>query len=100
VIIGAGLAMLLALQNTKNAAVMRVLGASKKRTLFMLWLEQLLICAIGLMLGIIAMSLLGLTAAQISILAALYLIGAVAGAAIGAFIVTNKAPLDLLQTRE
>jgi len=100
IVIGAGLAMLLTLQNTKNAAVMRVLGSSKKRTAFMLWCEQMIICAIGLVLGLVAMLFLGLTATQMATLSGLYLIGSIFGAAFGAFIVTNKAPLELLQVRE
>jgi len=100
IVIGASLAMLLTLQNTKNAAVMRVLGASRRRTAFMIWCEQITICIAGLILGIAAMALLGLAAPQIATLSALYLAGAILGGTIGALTVTNKAPLDLLQVRE
>jgi len=100
VIIGAGLSMLLMLQNTKNAAIMRILGTSKQKSWIMLWTEQIVICLSGLVVGLITLIIIGWSFEVMVMLALMYLAGVVIGSSIGALVVTNKAPLDLLQVRE
>ncbi|MCL2171188.1 MAG: ABC transporter permease, partial [Defluviitaleaceae bacterium] len=102
VAIGAGLSMLLMLQGVRNAAIMRVLGGTRRKTSGMLITEQLLISAIGIFAGFLVLVILswGFGAIYSLQIAAVYLAGAVVGSIAGAIVVTGKAPLDLLQVRE
>jgi len=100
VIIGAGLSILLMLQNAKNAAIMRVLGSVKKQTRVALWIEQLIVCLAGIVIGLAAVFILGWGASASVMLAGLYLAGAVIGSVVGSVLVTSKPPLELLQVRE
>ncbi len=100
VMIGLGLSLLLLLQNAKNAAILRVTGSPKKWSLLTLSAEQVLVCLIGLILGLCAAALAGWSIGASVILATLYLAGARAGAVGGGVIVTNKPPLVLLQVKE
>jgi len=88
------------LQNIKNAAILRTTGTSRTKTAAMLFVEQLLICIVGLILGLFALLFIGLSAQQMLVLAVLYMLGVVLGSIVGAVVVTSKAPLDLLQVRE
>ncbi|MCL2171718.1 MAG: hypothetical protein FWB71_06135, partial [Defluviitaleaceae bacterium] len=100
--IGMGLAILLMLQNDKNAAILRVLGASKRKTQAILCIGQLIICAAGIIAGTAFILLIGWgfgITATLQI-AALYLGGTIIGLLIGATKTANKAPIDLLQVRE
>ncbi|MCL2405578.1 MAG: hypothetical protein FWC92_08535 [Defluviitaleaceae bacterium] len=102
VVIGAALSMLFMLQVAKNAAIMRVLGATGNKTRFMLCLELLAVCLAGVIVGLIFMIALswGFGTADLIVVALFYLAGAIIGSIIGAIIVTAKPPLDLLQVRE
>lgn len=100
VVIGAGLALLLALQNTKNAAVLRTLGVTKPKACLMLCAEQIFICLTGLIIGVAGLLAFGRTIEQLILPALGYMGGILFGAVFGALIVTGKAPLDLLQVRE
>jgi hypothetical protein len=102
VIIGLGLSLLLMLQNAKVAAIQRVLGTSKIKARTALCCEQMLICMFGLALGLVMLAILGWGfGAVLSLsLAGLYLAGASVGMVIGAVVVTNRPPLELLQVRE
>jgi len=98
-VIGAGLAMLLLLQNAKNAAIMRVLGMSKGRVQLILWLGQIILCVGGGLAGLLLIVAIGWRADLLTVVMS-YWIGAAIGAAVGAILVTNRAPLDLLQVKE
>jgi len=101
VVFGAGLAILLLLQNAKNAAILSVLGTTKGKTRLMLWLELMLVCLAGAVIGIIILAVVSLRFDVSLLVAALpYIVGSFSGAAIGALLVTNRAPLDLLQVKE
>jgi len=100
IVIGAGLALLLMLQNAKNAAIMRVLGSTKNRTRVVLWIEQLAVCLIGLIIGLAAAFILGWGVLASVMLAGLYLAGVVIGSIVGSVLVTSKPPLELLQVKE
>jgi len=102
VTIGLGLSMLFMLQNAKIASIMRVLGTTKIKSRATLCSEQVAICLVGLALGLAILSVLGWGFGFTSslLLAGVYLVGAVIGTASGAIIVTNRAPLELLQVRE
>jgi len=101
-IIGLGLSVLLMLQNAKIAAIMRVLGTSKRKTRTTLSVEQMMICLFGLALGLILLTVIGwgFGFASSLVLAGIYFAGAAIGTIAGAVIITNKAPLELLQVKE
>jgi len=99
-IIGIGLSMLLMLQNAKNAAIMRVLGSPKNRTLLILCTEQLIVCLFGLLFGLCLSAIAGWGAGASVIIAVLYLSGVFIGSAVGGLLVINRPPLELLQVKE
>ncbi|MCL2407557.1 MAG: hypothetical protein FWC95_06470 [Defluviitaleaceae bacterium] len=104
-LVGTGLAMIIMLQNAKNAAIMRVLGAPKQKSRMMLCAEQLLLCFGGIILGFSVLAVIvGDVAAMWNgmslICAALYLFGATLGAFAASVSITSKMPLELLQVRE
>lgn len=101
VVIGSGLAVLLMLQNAKNAAIMRVLGYEKTRARAMMCIEHIFVAVLGIMIGMILLPFFGIYfELELPLLAFLYLLGAMAGSVAGAVIITSRAPLDLLQVRE
>ena len=100
-ILAIGLSLLNMLQNAKNAAIMRVLGKPRLTSQALLWTEQLLVCATGVLIGLLMLFVTGTVVGIASLyLAAVYFGGAVIGTCIGAFVVSMRAPLDLLQVRE
>jgi len=101
VVIGAGLSILLLMQNAKNAAIMRVLGSPKTKTRMLLWLELMIVCLTGAVIGLLALTTIRQGFDGFLFVAMIpYLTGAIIGAIIGAVLVTNRAPLDLLQVKE
>ncbi len=104
VLIAAGLSLLMVLQTAKEAAIMRVLGATRRKVRAMLGAEQLLLCWFGITLGVAALALTREGAAPITlayfIYAALYFAGSVFGAVLGVILITNRMPLEMLQVKE
>ena len=101
VLIGSGFALLLMLQNAKVAAIMRVLGHTKARARIILCAEHMVITTFGLLIGWLGIPLLGIELVMgIILFSGLYLIGATTGSIVGVTIITNRAPLDLLQVQE
>ncbi|MCL2226877.1 MAG: hypothetical protein FWB97_04530 [Oscillospiraceae bacterium] len=98
--VGFGLSVLLIMQNAKNAAIMRVMGVSRRRTQAVLCIEQLGVCVSGLALGLAVPPMFGWSIGAAVMLAGLYLLGTAAGSAAGAALVTNRPPLELLQVKE
>ena len=99
-VIGVGLGMLTMLQNAKNAAIMRVLGMSKPMSQLVLWVWQMIICVSGGLIGLLlTVTVVGLRTNLIVVIVP-YLAGAMIGAAVGAILITSRAPLDLLQVKE
>jgi len=58
-LIAAAASLFLTLQNTKNVAMMRVFGITRKKASLILWVEQIILCLIGLTLGLVLLSILG-----------------------------------------
>lgn len=102
VIAGGGLIFLLLLQRTEEAALLRVLGNSRKRTRFMLLSEPVLLSLLGLLIsgcaGYYGFSEISIQ--QILTFAGVYLGGCVLGAVFGTVHITRKMPLELLQVKE
>ena len=99
VIIGLGFALLFMLQNAKNAAILRVLGMPKLKVQITLWLGQIAVQATGSVAGITIVAITGLRGG-LGLVALPYMAGAVIGAAIGAILITSRAPMEMLQVRE
>ena len=82
-LLGSGLVIL---QSAKEAAFLRVLGVTKRRTRCMLVFEQIILCFAGIML--------------VAVCCALYFLGCVCGACAAAVQVTRHRILELLQIKE
>jgi len=105
VLIGATVPLLIIIQSTKEAAIMRILGTTKKRTRCILAFEQILLCVIGLICaaGGLVVYNAGLFAESTPLLAVcgvLYLLGGAAAALAASVSVTSRKVLELLQVRE
>jgi len=101
VIIAGGLSMLLMLQNAKAAAILHVVGTSKKKTMLMLLAEQYIVCLGGVLPGLIILALMGVTFdAALFMAVGLYLGSVGLGALIGVIMVISRPPLSLLQVKE
>ena len=99
---GIGLSMLLMLQNARDAAIMRVLGGTKLKSRNILTMESLLVCVLGLLIGlcILIFTSWGFGVVSAFLLMGLYFVGVLIGSIAGAILVTNRPPLDLLQVKE
>lgn len=97
---GAGASALLLLLSSREAAILRVLGTTRRRSLGMLCSVCLLPCLVGIAAGL----LLGLLAQPgqwaTLLCAALYGAASAAGAVLSGAAVLRRDPLELLQSRE
>jgi len=105
VLIGATAPLLIIIQSAKEAAIMRILGTTKKRTRCILAFEQIILCAVGLACaaGGLAVYNAGLFAESTPLLAVcgvLYLLGGAAAALVASVSVTSRKVLELLQVKE
>ena len=105
----AGIAVLFIMTSAKEAAIMRIQGTARVRTIVMLSLQQVLPCLAGLVIGLAGISLYigGVKPAlaadlvpRAALCAVLYLLAGVAGASLSSAAVTEKNPLELLQVKE
>ena len=99
-LMGAGIHILLMLQNAKNAAIMTVLGTSRRKTKLMLGFQLMLVSICGAVTAILILIISVNIRFDLIISALPFLTGSVAGTIIGAELTTNKAPLELLQVKE
>jgi hypothetical protein len=104
-LIGGFLCALVIFQSSKDAAIMRVQGTTRRKAGAMLALEQALLSAAGLALGVCGLaaynsSELAAAAAELVPFAALYFAAIVAAAVASSAAATRKNVLELLQTRE
>jgi ABC-type antimicrobial peptide transport system permease subunit len=105
VLVGAGLCFLMLLLATKEAAILRILGTTRRSVRLALFIEPVILSMIGVIISLGITSLLWTTTGQVPIgslltSAGLYLLGALIGSISGAIMVTNKKPLELLQVKE
>ena len=93
------------IQSDREAAIMRALGATKKRTRAALALEQAALCAAGLLFAAALLpavngaAIVGY-AGDIGICAAAQLAACIAGALVCAAVATRRRVLELLQVKE
>ena len=97
-LLGGFLPGLMVLQNSRETAILRVLGMSRKRVCAMLTGEQVLLCIIGLVLGVATAFLLG--AGWELTYPGLHLAACLIGSVIFAWVSTGKDLLSLLQAKE
>ena len=105
VLIGLIAPVLIIMQSSKEAAILRVLGTTKRRVRSMLALEQAVLCVVGIALAVAGLSLynawmLGRVAGTLCVCYGIYLAGCVAAVAVAAAAITRRRVLDLLQEKE
>ena len=97
---------LIILHSSKEVAILRILGTSRRKICILLMFEQLFHCIVGLILGALGVFLYNDTSAISGILVELYLIatmffvGCFVGSFVCSIITTNRKVLDLLQAKE
>ncbi|MBE3038870.1 MAG: hypothetical protein IMZ62_08675 [Chloroflexi bacterium] len=104
-LIGAGLCLLLILQQARDTALLRTLGVGKTSVRAVLCSEQILLSLAGVLLGLgllggLRQNLPAVLGRPAFLAAGSYLLGALIGSLIGAISISNKKPLDLLQVKE
>ncbi len=105
VLVCAGLCFLMLLQATREAAILRILGVTRRSVRLALFSEPVILSMIGVIISLGITSLLWTTTGQVPIgslltSAGLYLLGALIGSISGVIMITNKKPLELLQVKE
>ena len=101
VVIGMGFQILMLMRRKKEATLMRLLGSGKKEVWQIMFTGHLLLCVLGIPIGVAIMFLLYKNMAVNVILATgLYFLGNVAGGIIGSFLILKSFKLELLQESE
>ncbi len=103
-IIGAFMTCLIIIQTSKDIAIMRVLGTSKRRTRAIIVTERIILYLVSVVLSVIVMlSMRGVsehTLYNMTLVIVLYFAAVVISSAAAAVAVTRKKVLELLQTKE
>jgi hypothetical protein len=99
-VLAVGFPVLLLLQNTKNAAIVRSLGASRTHTRLAFFGEYMTLCIMGGVLCLIIIIVFGLGVGGIVVPLGVYFAATFVGATAGVVIITYPSPLELLQVRE
>ena len=100
-VIGMGFQILMLMRRKKEATLMRLLGSGKNEVWQIMFTGHLLLCVLGIPIGIAIMFLLYKNMAVNVILATgLYFLGNVAGGIIGSFLILKSFKLELLQESE
>ncbi len=105
VLIGGLVCGLIIIQSSKEVAILRVLGTTRRRSYSILVIERMLLCIIGMAAGACGLllykgaALTGI-AAEMYLYAALYFTGCLFGSIICSVITTCRKVLELLQTKE
>ena len=104
-LIGAAMCALLVLQNTKDAAIMRAQGTTKRTTRQLLASEQIILGTSGALLGLWVMLAwkreeFAAIALHAGLFAAVYVLILVLGSFVSGAVATKKNILELLQTKE
>ena len=105
IIIGSFMCSLIIFQSAKEAAIMRVLGTTRRSTGVIIAAEQIILVFVGLVLATAAMVLLKKQALldvsdKVIMFEVLYIAAATAVSAVSSAITTKKNILELLQTKE
>ena len=109
VLVAAGVSVLFVMLSAKEAAILRVQGTSRIRTILMLGLQQIFPCFAGLLIGLtgILLYINGATpdlrpsvVSRAALCAVAYLLAGTSGAIVSAVTVIRKNPLEMLQVKE
>ena len=100
VLIGIGVALMIALQNTTVAAIYRSLGFGKLRSSALIFAEQAVLCLLGAIIGLAALLIISSDNNIRMFVAFPYLAGATLGAVIGILIIINRPVLAMLQAKQ
>jgi len=98
-VIGAFLCSMLIVQNSKDIAIMRVLGTSKRRVRAIMVLEHIILCIIGVMLAAVILVVRGVFS-QMLWVTVLYVVVILAASYVASVLASRKNVLELLQTKE
>jgi len=103
-LIGAFACFLIVLQSSKEAAIMRIQGTTKKKTCLLLSLEHVVLAVTGLFFGYILTILLNgvdtdMIIGEIALFALLYCATILVAATTCSMLVTRRSVLDLLKTK-
>ena len=102
-VIGGVLCLLLILNQAKEIALLRMLGVSEARIRGTHLKQLMLLCAIGLVIGLAFLILLRgfeVIRPDVGIASLVFLIGAFIGALFGTYLVAKRKPMELLQVKE
>ncbi|MCL2378688.1 MAG: hypothetical protein FWC77_06130 [Defluviitaleaceae bacterium] len=100
-IVSGVLSFLLMMLNAKLAAVMRMLGITRKLTQALLIMMQMAVCILGVAAGVIIIPALGIdTSATLVLPVILFFVGGAAGSFTGATAICSRRPLALIQVNE
>ncbi|MCL1824097.1 MAG: hypothetical protein FWG44_07835, partial [Oscillospiraceae bacterium] len=105
VLIGLTAPGLLILQSSKEAAILRVLGTTKKRVRCMLMFEQIALCTVGIAFAAVGLmlynsSLFTRSTETLAVCGVLYLLGCICAVLAASISVTKRKILYLLQVKE
>ncbi|MBQ8831279.1 MAG: ABC transporter permease [Oscillospiraceae bacterium] len=98
-IIGAFLCGMLIVQNSKDIAIMRVLGTSKRRVRSIMVVEHMILCVIGVMAASAVLAARGVLTDMLWV-AILYVVVVFFASLIASSMASRKNVLELLQTKE
>ena len=98
-VIGVFICSILITQSSKEIAIMRVLGTTKKRTRGILVLEQMILCIIGVIISGIILTLRGALAQMLWVLG-VFVIVILLASIVASIAASRKNVLELLQTKE
>lgn len=103
-VICAFMTCLIIVQTSKDIAIMRVLGTSKKRTRTIIVAERMILCILSMVLAaVIIFAMRGVTAAvaqKIATILVLYFVTVLFASVIASVAASRKNVLELLQTKE
>ena len=109
VLVAAGVSVLLVLVAAKEAAILRVQGTTKVRTISILSLQQVFTCFAGLLIGLMGIlfylvgtkpELLTVITPGAVVCVMLYLAAGIVGAVTSSTAIIRKNPLEMLQVKE
>ncbi len=98
-VIAAFLCGMLIIQNSKDIAIMRVLGTSKRRVRTIMVLEHIILCVIGVVLASVVLIIRGVFIQMLWVVA-LYVVVILAASYVASVLASRKNVLELLQTKE
>ena len=98
-VIGAFLCGLIIVQTSKDIAIMRVLGTSKRKTRTIIVLEQMILCIVGIVIAVVVLALRGALMQMLWVFG-VYALVILLASIVASVAASRKNVLELLQTKE